>query len=240
MENTSSSEINIPKSHIIVVKEAPEQPNQEDLENKPPENTSNVEEQPDQEDIEKRSQKQKTSNVEECHQEQEFEELGEVKTSIYWNGLYVLVILGVCVLWTSTYTIIPATNSFEYPEYWWEHVVIRGSFYTILAMMLPTLWELQLIFKADSPTSNLQSIIYSTIFYAGSIIPYLIIYIVWTVYMGFNFPMPLGNLPSGIFASVSAVVAIWFGFPCELRSEPVFRKRIISWIIYLIIFYSVY
>ena len=59
MENTSSSEINIPKSHIIVVKEAPEQPNQEDLENKTPENTS---------------------NVEECRPEQEFEELSKHMT----------------------------------------------------------------------------------------------------------------------------------------------------------------
>ena len=44
MDNTSTFEINIPKSHIVVATKAPEQPNQEDTDNRTPENTLNVQE----------------------------------------------------------------------------------------------------------------------------------------------------------------------------------------------------
>jgi hypothetical protein len=51
--------------------------------------------------------------------------------------------------------------------------------------------------------------------------------------MGYNFPMPFFKMPCGLIGFVSLFVAIWFGFPEELRTQPVFRKRLKSYILYI-------
>ena len=98
MENTSPSENNIPISTIIVVREATQPSTQEDIENSnQPTGLSN------QEDLQNQDDNQSSLG----------QEIG------YWNVLYALVILGICVAWTSTVTTIPIHNIYEYPEFWW-------------------------------------------------------------------------------------------------------------------------
>ena len=47
-----------------------------------------------------------------------------IKNASYWNALYVLLILGISILTTSIFTLIPRHNSMAYPEYWFEMAIV--------------------------------------------------------------------------------------------------------------------
>ena len=125
MESTSRSENNIPMPNITVVKEETDHANHEYIEN--------------------RNQETGLSN-QCCLQEQEHSELGELKEKKYWNGLHVFMILGICIAWTSTLTMIPTHNIFEHPEFWWENIFPRGLLFAI-NISLPLAWQVYLVFQ---------------------------------------------------------------------------------------------
>ena len=99
MENMPSSEDRIPIPEVIVVIEAGEPSNQEDTENKNEATGS-----PNEEDLQ----------VQDVNRPSTIQNIG------YWNGMYAFVILGICVISTSTITMIPQHDIYEHPEFWWE------------------------------------------------------------------------------------------------------------------------
>ena len=124
MENTSTSENNIAIPDVIVVREATEQIKQDNTEREVQSIASISQENPQEE---------------EDYQPRAVQKIG------YWNGLYAIVILGICVACTSTITMIPQHNIFEYPEFWWEQIFLPGVFASLLRVALPVSWELRLV-----------------------------------------------------------------------------------------------
>ena len=217
MENTASSEINIPIPPIIVVIEANEQCDQEDTENK--------------------NQATESSNQVDFQVQDDNQSSKEQKIE-YCNGLYAFVLLGVCVSVTSTVTMIPEHNVFEYPEFWWERLVLRDVFFS-LSVALFTTQENFLIFNGEGFNSKLYPFTYFIAIYLGYAIPYLCIYILWTMYMVYNFPMPYVTVPGALFHRIPLFVAVWFGFRREFRCEPNFIKRFMSFVVYKILTVSI-
>ena len=97
------------------------------------------------------------------------------------------------------------------------------------------IWEVYLLFNDEFFNAKRFSLIYFTASYLGFNITYLSIYIWWTKYMGYNFPMPFYVLPCGYIALVNMCVAFWFGFPRELRIQTELRKRLKYYLLYLAI-----
>ena len=166
MKHTSSTENNIPIPNITVVREAPKQLVQKDLEN-----INQVTELSNQEDIPE--QKDDRPNI--------------AQKISYWNGLYAFVILGVCIACTCTITMIPRHNIFEHPEFWWESIFLSTLFFGLFRTALPLAWEAYLIFGAEFISLKLHSLLYFTAYYLGWNIPYLCIYIVWTGYTAVSY-----------------------------------------------------
>ena len=217
MENTPPSENNIPIPDVIVVEELPEPSNQEDTENRNEETGSPNEENFQVQDDSRSSTVQKM----EC-----------------WNGMYAFVILGIGVAWSCTITMIPQHNIFEHPEFWWEGMIL-GHVFVSLDMALHSAWQVYVVFNGECFNSKLCPLIYFTAFYLGFNIPYVCIYIFWTVQLGYNFPIPFCPVVPGFISNISLMAAIWFGFPCELRSQPEFRHRLTSFLLYLAICFTI-
>ena len=73
------------------------------------------------------------------------------KSISYWNSLYSFVILGVCIISSSTQTLIPWHNLFINPEFWWEDLIRGGLIYMLLRIVLTTVREAYCIFEKTSP-----------------------------------------------------------------------------------------
>ena len=250
MDSTSPIENIIPPPNIIFVREASEQPTQEDMENRNKATGSSnqedvqekVEKQPRRihrqqhikTDIENRNQATESSN-QSALQEQEENQSTTTQHTSRWNALYVVVILGTCVAWTCTVTIIPVHNILECPEFWWEDMFLVTGYLSLFCSTLPCAWAVYLIFNDDFFNAKLFLPLYFTAAYLGCNITGLGIYICWTVYMGYNFPMPWFKLPGGLSGFFTLCLAIWYGFPSELRTQPKFRTRLKSYIAYIAI-----
>ena len=125
-----------------------------------------------------------------------------------------------------------------YPEFWWEEIFLGTLFLTIFCITLPVTRGVYLVFNETYFNTMLFPLIYFVAFYSGYNITYLGIYIFWTVNMGYNFPMPFLMLPCGWIAVSSLLLAVWFGFPRELRGDHKFRKRLKAYVLYLAISYT--
>ena len=71
----------------------------------------------------------------------------------YLNGLYALVIIIICVVYNTTHTLIPYHDVFEFPSFWWENIIQFCFFFVAQRIVVPTCWELWLVFKRKEPLS---------------------------------------------------------------------------------------
>jgi hypothetical protein len=217
MESTSGSEVNLPTSKIFVVREQTENSNHEGIENR---------------------NKETGSSHSDFLQEQQENELREIKEINYWSGLYVFIILGSCVAGVSILTVIPVHNIFEFPEFWWENIFPRGLCW-ILALSLGGSWQLYLVFKTDVLEPRRYFLMFFMIFFLGTYIPYCGVYVVWTLYMGYNFPMPFGSVPCAYIGFISVYSAVWFGFPSQWRNQPEIKQRLKFFLFFVAVWLTV-
>ena len=149
----------------------------------------------------------------------------------YWNGLYVLVIVATCVLQTSCYTLIPRHNSIVYPSYWYE-IIIAVSFGMHVQGTISTIMKCYIFFKLKSLISiNLTLKLFFKLV-AGFVVPYCFCYILWSVYFGYNHPMPFNVMGCCLINWACLFVGVWQLFPTELRAEVEFRRRLKYFLLY--------
>ena len=63
----------------------------------------------------------------------------------FWIVLYIFTILMSGILWSMPATIVPITNSIQYPGYWWEPIVTGSFFFNALYESAYTVTECKLI-----------------------------------------------------------------------------------------------
>ena len=151
----------------------------------------------------------------------------------YLHCLYVLVVLLICVVFTSTQTLIPWNDTFEFPEYWWENMVRMGLIYMALRNITMTIWEVWLVFKHKEVLTFRWFMRFFAIVSFPFNILYWLIYLYWTKYSGNNHPMPLWLLLVGYPADACKFITIWFSVSKELRKDQKVRKRLKYYILYL-------
>ena len=111
-------------------------------------------------------------------------------TSFWHAHMYPFIIVTSCVLFSSPILLYPQHNSILYQEYWYEPI-LSGSASFILTLSLDTLITLKYYFKDDSMVNLAVFIkLYVSTVTAWSLTCSLV-YLFWTVGLGFNHPMPL-------------------------------------------------
>ena len=142
-----------------------------------------------------------------------------------------LGIIGNCVIFTIPWTIIPRTNSIIYPTYWMELLLPIS----IMAFVSTEGVRLNLVIWTKE---NALKSIYSYLkIYFINVIPYTLLYIssyiIWSIYLQSNHPMP--NLGLIIIPSRVIVAAgFWFLLPTHLQDQQSFRKRLRIYLLYLL------
>ena len=152
----------------------------------------------------------------------------------YLNGLYAVVIIIICVVYNTTHTLIPYHDVFEFPSFWWENIIQFCFFFVAQRIVISTCWEVWLVFKRKEALSfqwfirmlGTTSIAFTSI--------YLVLFLLWTQYVGYNWPMPFWILIVAQAGDAIKLAIVWFLFPRDLRQNKEFRNRLKFYIIYFL------
>ena len=140
----------------------------------------------------------------------------------YWNICYVFAVLACCTVFSSTVTLMPRSNSIFYQTHWFEFSLHFG----LVSLLLAGSVQLNMIVWFRSKT--LQSFwiflrIYTFLMMLW-ILPYVMAYVIWCIYFGYNWPIPyLGY--NYLIGSLVYPIGIWFIFPKSLRVDAEFQKK---------------
>ena len=155
----------------------------------------------------------------------------KIKNLKYWNCLYIFGILTACVLNAAVLFLIPRKNSILYPEFWYETLL-----YSVIGISSRLSASHILELFTFTRVQDLLTIShYLKVFLTHSLsftIPYSISYVIWTIWLENNHPIPL----LGIFflpADVSInIVAFWFFFSHELRQQATIKRQAKAYVIF--------
>ena len=147
-------------------------------------------------------------------------------------GFSILGIIGLCLLFTIPWIIIPRTNSILYQSAWMEVTVPM----TINFVLLTGNEVLNLaVFTQEKSMISIK--VFSRIFLMyliSGIGLYTLGYMIWTQYLGFYHPLP----SVGVVVSVSQwaifVIGLWNLLPSEYMVRQEFRRKLKMYTIYYI------
>ena len=145
------------------------------------------------------------------------------------NGCYnILTILGFCVLFSSPLLLFPQHNAILYPEYWYE-AMISAALSFIITFSFDSLMVCKYYFKVDS---MLTVGIFIRLFLSTTvswILTCCVIYWIWTLSLGYKYPMPL-TLVFGYIQFWVQYVTLYVLFKSNKHNIPnadVVEKRIL-------------
>ena len=171
------------------------------------------------------------SSKKENDQNEEDHENDTTKTGTYWDSLYGLLPLPIFIFLFSTFTLIPRKNSILYPEYWYEGILIFlvGSSLRITAYHILSLYTFTNAKYLTKLGHFVKVFVASSLF---AVIPYVISYFIWTVYLENNHPLPLLAL---LVSWIEEFATNYFFFPFELRSQKDLKTQGKVYLIYEIL-----
>ena len=154
------------------------------------------------------------------------------------NVLYIIVVFLGCIPLTLIYTLIPRKNSIYYPQYWYEYAAYLVTF-TTLRIATTQLMEVIIYMNVKSLKSiwtclkhYLRIMLILGTFYLSS-------YLMWTVYLENNHPMPFQAL-TGTIAWLVSLPLLFFWLPYDLILEKEFRTKVYFFILYDIVFFLIH
>ena len=148
-----------------------------------------------------------------------------------WNSLYVIIILVSSILVTMPATLFPLNNAMKHPEYWWEIIIplaLGLSAYDSLNMV----FECEMIFTFETSKSFKVCLRSYSINFLTTIMTFVLCFIVWTVWLGNNHPIPFLGGIIFVVLSITQCIALWFQFPSQLRGKRNVRNRIWTFLLY--------
>lgn len=152
------------------------------------------------------------------------------------NLMYGVFVIAVPIVFSSPVILLPVHNTLQYPEYWYELLIIYNLTFP-MHYVLSFFVDNKFLLKIDSLTSirhivllSLPAAITFTLIYCG-------LYLFWTFELGYNFPMPFANFIADFIIFVF-ILSLWYQFPDELRADPISRKQLKAYIAYLIFMFS--
>ena len=160
--------------------------------------------------------------------------------SNYWSMLHVFSILCLSGLAMSILTLIPRHNSILDQSYWFEISIVAAPAYLIRTAI--TVLDYIVLFEKDSMITT--RIFFKTYFanFLTWIVGYCAIYMIWTMILEYNHPMPFVDLilyfPLKMASSVSLPLMFLGEFSLENESKKKLKKFIwfqLGWIMAIII-----
>ena len=155
----------------------------------------------------------------------------QFKEACVWHSLYIFIILVSSILFTIPATLFPFHNSMKNPEYWWE-LMIPGVLGLSVYETLNIVMECQIIFTFETFKSFKVFLRLLSINALTVIITICLCFIIWTLCMGNNHPIPYLGLIIILNTTISQYIALWFQFPYLLRSDKKVRNRIWAYLLY--------
>ena len=151
------------------------------------------------------------------------------KEASFLYGLYGILIIGLCVLFSSPILLLPQHNTFISPKYGYEGYITGCLSFTV-TFTLDTLIACKFYFKVSSMVSIQHFIrLYLVTVVIGVLIPTLA-YLIWSIGLGYNPPMPFVLL-LGYVQMLAQYVTLYMSFPKSLTVDPEFRKKIRAFIL---------
>ena len=144
----------------------------------------------------------------------------------YWNGLYVLIVLGLSVTYLFLIILVPLHNHFDCSIHWYELVMdaIRNSLVIVFLLVPIVILDCYHYFKIGSMVSIICFLRLSTPVTMVHVTIHVMLSLIWNIGLGYNLPVPFNGflvcLTSGVF-----ILSLWSEFPYRLRKNPVYRRR---------------
>ena len=151
------------------------------------------------------------------------------RNASYWHCLYSFLILAGCIINTFIFTSIPRHNSILYPEYWYESLFCIIFSHSLRDSCVHIV-ELYIFTKERCLLKKMHLTKVFTICSASFAVPYCISYISWTLYLGYNHPMPFAGFLVLIGDVSIYMVAFWFLFPAQLRTEYEIKRQSLAYL----------
>ena len=164
---------------------------------------------------------------------------GQWKTANFINGLHGISIVVVCIILSSPVILIPQHDAIQYPGYWYELLITFSLTYPIHWTLLMIL-DNQNLLKIKQMLSPKSYLILTFAPILSFILTYCCLYLFWAFYLGYNFPMPLVCFLSQLMWFFF-LITMWFMFPKEMRRDQESRKRLKSFVCYMLwVFFITY
>ena len=154
--------------------------------------------------------------------EKEFKDIGEVS---YCNSLFIFVILIISIIYSCLLLLFPQSDTIKYPEFWYETTLIFPSVLSVY-YVLSIIQECNICFDVKSLLSLRCFLKIMFTILLGFTVPYVLCYAVWTIWLGYNHPIPFVLLFCAYPMAILTNVILWYEFPNNLRQNKIFRKRL--------------
>jgi hypothetical protein len=150
----------------------------------------------------------------------------------HWTIFYSLLIVMAVSFSSCGVTLVPQHNSIEEPEYWYETIITQCLTYNAYVIVI-TAMRLKIFFKDDARLGTPIPIItmYLVTLIAFNGVSYLL-HLFWTVYLGFNHPIPWLGVLSLTLYFPTYYICLWFQFSPELKSNAQGRRKIFFFCLY--------
>ena len=154
----------------------------------------------------------------------------KINDTFYWTVIYLGIIVSCCVVLSFPVILIPNHDQIKHPECWWESMYsVLLSF--ALSLVLSTFQDYKIIFKDKFKISSdacLRTFILVSVTF---VIPFGIIYLIWTVGAGYNPPIPFVGI-GGYCIYMSTITALWFQVPSYWRTQKSTQRKFQAYLFY--------
>ena len=150
-------------------------------------------------------------------------ERSDIAKISYIHGLHVFTILFGCGLAMSILTLIPRHNPIHEPDYWYEIIFPRE--FGVIIVTTSMILDMSILMERETKISTFsyfQVIIASCLAW---IAPYCIGYILWTMILDFNYPMPWFAILCVLFSSIVGMVIMPRVFSSGVFDKKEFKRK---------------
>ena len=146
---------------------------------------------------------------------------------IVFHSIAVVVI---SILFVAPWTTVPRTNSIIHQSYWME-VMIPSTIHWMTCVAADLL-NLSIWTQERSVISPVLFLKLYFVYSAPPILIYILSYMIWCVYLGYNHPMPHVSVVILVPTQISFMISLWFVMPSSLIEKGAFRRKLRIYMVY--------
>ena len=148
----------------------------------------------------------------------------------YWSWLHLFTILCFCGLAMSTLTLIPRHNSILDPSYWFEINISASTAYFMITTMIAL--DFRILFERSSFVTIYFFMKNFTATFLTWIIYFCISYIIWTIVLEYNHPMPMVNQYGFFLTKAASISSLLLMLPTAFVHEEESKKKLKVFVLY--------